>query len=280
VDSQFNGSRFVTGRILAGAAPETGGIACPQPLNREPVNPESWPWNPFRGGSSLTHNMRLVVISDLHIGCRFCRAQHFLEWLPRLPHDAALVLNGDTVDNPRTAATDEARQLLDALAEESRKRPVVWLWGNHDDDFRPENAGAITFAASHAVGKRLFIAHGYDFDNVMPRHQGFIRAFRWLHRQRMRFGAPPVHVAHYAKKWRRLYDYLRSSVRQNAIEYAREAGFEAVACGHVHFAEQAAVDGIRYFNTGAWTEDAAHCLLVDETEMTLQETAKLPQPDP
>jgi len=52
VDSQFNGSRFVTGRILAGAAPETGGIACPKPLNREPVNREPWPRNPFRGGPS------------------------------------------------------------------------------------------------------------------------------------------------------------------------------------------------------------------------------------
>ena len=69
-----------------------------------------------------------------------------------------------------------------------------------------------------------------------------------------------MHVAEYAKKWKSLYRVLRKNVALNAVKYAAQNGFEAVTCGHTHYPEDMVVDGIRYINTGAWTELPAHYL--------------------
>jgi UDP-2,3-diacylglucosamine pyrophosphatase LpxH len=78
-----------------------------------------------------------------------------------------------------------------------------------------------------------------------------------------------MHVAHYAKRFPRLYDILCRHVRLNAVEFAREHGYAAITCGHTHFAEDVMVDGIRYINTGAWTEAPVVCLWMDDVDMKL-----------
>ena len=50
---------------------------------------------------------------------------------------------------------------------------------------------------------------------------------------------------------------------------AIENGFEAVTCSHTHYPENMVVDGIRYINTGAWTELPAHYLYVTADDITL-----------
>ena len=39
-------------------------------------------------------------------------------------------------------------------------------------------------------------------------------------------------------------------------------------CGHVHFSEDSTADGVRYVNSGAWTEDSTHCVLIYEDQRT------------
>jgi UDP-2,3-diacylglucosamine pyrophosphatase LpxH len=132
---------------------------------------------------------------------------------------------------------------------------VVWVEGNHDRDYRPEASGDIKFFPAYELpDKRLFVAHGSYFDNIMPRHRWFVALFRLLHALRLRLGASPVHVAEYAKKWKLLFRCLHRAVMMNAVEFARERGYQAVACGHVHHLEHTVVDGIEYLNSGSWTE--------------------------
>ncbi|MGD8460345.1 MAG: hypothetical protein PVH27_08345, partial [Desulfobacterales bacterium] len=76
--------------------------------------------------------------------------------------------------------------------------------------------------------KRLFITHGDFFDEVMPHSWLFIKTFKMLHDFRIKLGARPIHVAQYAKKWKRFYGYLRKNVMHNAVNYAAKYGFEAV----------------------------------------------------
>ena len=78
-----------------------------------------------------------------------------------------------------------------------------------------------------------------------------------------------MHVAEYAKKWEAFYRVLRKNVGMNAVNCAAENGFEAVTCGHTHFAEDMVLNGVRYINTGAWTEFPTHYLLVTKDEMIL-----------
>ena len=50
---------------------------------------------------------------------------------------------------------------------------------------------------------------------------------------------------------------------------ALENGYEAVICGHTHYPEDRVYNGVRYLNTGAWTESPAFYLQMIGNEMTL-----------
>ena len=107
--------------------------------------------------------MKLVVVSDLHLGSPFCEGDLFLELARAVPGDAALILNGDTVDyHHRFGETD--LKILDFLRNESKKRSIIWLRGNHDEKFVLDDPHDIVFQDSFSVDRKLFISHGHEFE--------------------------------------------------------------------------------------------------------------------
>jgi UDP-2,3-diacylglucosamine pyrophosphatase LpxH len=52
-------------------------------------------------------------------------------------------------------------------------------------------------------------------------------------------------------------------------EKLRKNGFEAITCGHAHHPEDRVFQGVRYINTGAWTDYPVFYLLVNEKEISL-----------
>ncbi len=218
-------------------------------------------------------NMKAIIVSDLHIGSRYCLRESFVQFLQNIPQDYEFILNGDIIDNPYANMTSADQQILDRFAEMSSQQPVIWVRGNHDNGYIPDNLGKIQIKQHYAVHKRLFITHGDFFDEVMPHSWLFIKTFKILHDLRIELGARPVHVAQYAKKWRRFYSYLRKNVMLNAVHYARKNGFKAVTCGHTHYAEEQFVNGIQYLNTGAWTEQPTYCVRASANEIMLEKAA-------
>jgi UDP-2,3-diacylglucosamine pyrophosphatase LpxH len=217
--------------------------------------------------------MKAIVVSDLHIGSRYFLRENFVQFLQNIPQDHEFILNGDIINNPYGKMKPADRQILDRFGEMSFQQKVVWVRGNHDNGYIPDNLGKIQIKQHYALQKRLFVTHGDFFDEVMPRSQMFIKTFKMMHDLRVKLGARPIHVAQYAKKWKSFYGYLRKNVMLNAVNYALENGFEAVTCGHTHFAEEHFVHGIKYLNTGAWTELPAYYVRVTDNEMTLNKTA-------
>lgn len=218
-------------------------------------------------------NGRCLIVSDLHLGSRYCLRDAFIACLDRMPPGMTLVLNGDTVDrvHERLPAGDTA--VIERLREESRRREIVWIYGNHDAGYQVASPGNIRFVEEWIIDGKLLAAHGHGFDPVMPAHRWFVRTFRMMHRFRVFMGAEAVHVAAYAKCWGRLYRVLRFHVQQNAVRQARRHGCLAVTCGHTHFAEEAVVQGIHYFNTGSWTELPVYGLWVGAGEIRMLKLA-------
>jgi UDP-2,3-diacylglucosamine pyrophosphatase LpxH len=214
--------------------------------------------------------MKAIIVSDLHIGSRYCLREDFMQFLESIPQDHEFILNGDIIDNPYGKLSAVDRKLLDGFGEMSLRQKVVWIRGNHDNGYVPDNLGEIKIKQHYALQKKLFVTHGDFFDEVMPQSRAFIRTFKWLHDLRIKLGARPVHVAQYAKKWRRFYAYLRKNVMINAVHYARENGFSAVTCGHTHYAEEQFINGIKYLNTGAWTERPSFYVRVTADEIVLE----------
>ena len=213
--------------------------------------------------------MNLIIVSDLHIGSRFFVAEAFEQFLSQMPEDCELVLNGDVINIPYAELNPSHRKILDRIKQRSFQQKVIWLQGNHDNGYVPDQFGEVVFKRSHSVGNRLLITHDDDFDEIMPRNQLFMKAFKLLHKVRVKLGARPVHVAEYAKKWEYLYKVLRKNVMTNAVKCAIENGYEAVICGHTHYAEDVVFNGVRYINTGAWTEFPSHFLHVNNQNMFL-----------
>ena len=213
--------------------------------------------------------MKTIVVSDLHIGSRYFFREKFIRFLDRLPDKAELVLNGDTIDHPRRRLSGEDQEVLQRLVERSYRSPVIWIHGNHDKHFQMDHPGSIIFKPHHTVDRRIYMTHGNRFDHVMPRHLWFVHLFRFFHECRLRLGSHPSHVACYAKKYTSLYGYLRKKVMHTAVSFAQNNGYEVVACGHIHYAEDQQVNGVRYINTGAWTEKKTCCLVIDNDRMRL-----------
>lgn len=219
---------------------------------------------------SFFYSMNAVILSDLHIGSSYFSCQDFERFIARIPKGHELILNGDVIDTPYATLKPADQRILDRIRQASYNQKVVWVRGNHDNGYTPKRFGKAHFRPLYSIEHRLLIAHGDDFDEIMPRNQAFMKAFKLMHDVRVKLGARPVHVAKYAKKWEILYRVLRNNVMTNAVKCAMENGYGAVTCGHTHYPEDRIVNGIRYINTGAWTESPRFYLLVNAEEMTLR----------
>jgi len=213
--------------------------------------------------------MNAIVVSDLHIGSRFFLHHDFENFLSNIPEDCELILNGDIIDDPNKNLQPSQQRVLHLIEQISRRQKVIWVRGNHDNGYACNGFKHIHFKTYYSIENRLLINHGYDFDEIMPRSQVFIKSFKMIHDIMIKFGSSPVHVANYAKQFELLYKVLRDNVMKNAVNCALENGYEAVVCGHTHYPEDRVYNGIRYMNTGAWTESPAFYLQIVGNEITL-----------
>jgi UDP-2,3-diacylglucosamine pyrophosphatase LpxH len=204
--------------------------------------------------------MKAIIVSDLHIGSRHFLYENFECFLRDVLKDHELILNGDIIHNPKENLRPPHQRILDLIEQISRRQRVVWVRGNHDNGYVPRGLEKVHFKRLYKLEHKLLIAHGDYFDEIMPRNQAFMKAFKWMHDLRVKLGARPVHVAKYAKKWNLFYRFLCRNVMMNAVDCALENGFEVVTCGHTHYPEDRIFNGIRYINTGAWTETPAFYL--------------------
>lgn len=218
----------------------------------------------------LLSTKKAIIVSDLHIGSRFFLHECFERFLGNISKGYALILNGDIIDNPRARLDSIHTRILNLIQQASLSQEVIWVKGNHDNGFVPKGFEKVQFCTLYNIENRLLIAHGDNFDEIMPKNQAFMKAFKFMHDLRVKLGARPVHVSNYAKKWEVFYRVLRRNVMMNAVNCAKENGYIAVTCGHTHFPEEKAINGIRYFNTGSWTESPLYYLQINPDGMTLR----------
>lgn len=203
-----------------------------------------------------------LVISDLHLGSDVCQAkllEEFLEWAVHRTRE--LVINGDIFDDLNFKRLTKRHFACLKIIRRNSDRDdfrLTWVRGNHDG---PADI------VSHIVGVdildeyvyrnaqvELLILHGDQFDT-------FITHYRWL-------TALGCGIFYYIQKWmphnasrwiRRISKrWQRNSqlIEHRASDYARSKGYRFVTCGHTHLPLTAEVEGVRYLNSGTWTEHA------------------------
>ena len=201
-----------------------------------------------------------VIISDLHLGSEVCQAQElerFLEWV--VSRTRMLIINGDIFDDLNFKRLKRHHFNCLRIIRRNTDRPdfrVIWMRGNHDGP-----ADII----SHIVGVdildeylfdngplKLWILHGDQFDTIVSGYKGLTEFFSALFR-----GIQMVVPLRWCRWIRRLSkDFQRNTpvIRHRATEEAKRRECNSVTCGHTHHAEDTQESGIRYINTGTWTD--------------------------
>jgi UDP-2,3-diacylglucosamine pyrophosphatase LpxH len=201
-----------------------------------------------------------LVISDLHLGSVVCQAkllEEFIEWAAQSTRE--LIINGDIFDDLNFNRLSKKHfACLRSIRRHSDRDDfrLIWIRGNHDGPAE---------IVSHIVGVeikeetifsndqiRLLILHGDQFDHFITKYK-YITAVAcgmFYYVQKLAPHRAARWIRRVSKRWQRNSDL----VQRGAVEYARSKGCNAVTCGHTHMPFVADVDGIRYVNSGTWTE--------------------------
>ncbi len=201
-----------------------------------------------------------LIISDLHLGSVVCQAkliEEFIEWAATSTRE--LIINGDIFDDLNFNRLSKKHfACLRSIRRHSDRDDLrlIWMRGNHDG---PADI------VSHIVGVeikeeyifendrvRLLILHGDQFDHFITKYK-YITAVAcglFYYIQKLAPHRAARWIRRVSKRWQRNSEL----VQRSAVEYARSKGCNAVTCGHTHLPLVADVDGIRYVNSGTWTE--------------------------
>lgn len=251
---------------------------------------------------------RSIWLSDIHLGSKACRIELLLDFLDRNRSDT-LYLVGDIVDLRRLRKSffwpkshTEALQRFLAIARAGTR--VVYVPGNHDDDFRgmtesllgPVEVRRQTIHTT-ADGRRLLVLHGDEFDSTLKCNAlasligcagyGLLLGLNRLsHRVNALLGRPYWSLAQAVKmRIGKAAEYV-ARFQAACLHAARDAGVDGVICGHIHRADLVERDGLLYCNDGDWVEsctalvenDAGELGLIHWGQASVEAGAGLPEP--
>jgi UDP-2,3-diacylglucosamine pyrophosphatase LpxH len=222
---------------------------------------------------------RSVWLSDIHLGCKDCKADYLLDFLNKNTMDT-LYLVGDIVDmwamRKRFIWPDSHNQVLHRLMTISHQgTQVIYLPGNHDAPLQKYDG--MTFGDvqvcrervhTNVNGKCFLVLHGDQFDDDVC--FGSIQAWigdkgydlllllnRWYNRSRAMLRLPYWSLAGYIKSHIQGANQAIERYRNACVNRARERGLDGVICGHIHHPEKSLIDGIEYLNDGDWVENCS-----------------------
>jgi UDP-2,3-diacylglucosamine pyrophosphatase LpxH len=220
--------------------------------------------------------LRTIWLSDIHLGSRACRVDLLLDFLRRTECET-LYLVGDIVDLERMRRSfywpESHTEVLRAILEKSQQGTrVIYIPGNHDDDFRAlagQTLGPVEISrrAVHVTrdGRRLLVLHGDEFDHFLGCRSlanlagafaycallGLNRLVHWWHGL---LGRPYWSLAQHLKsRFPKAVRYVENFERA-CIRAAREEGMDGVVCGHIHRAAIIDDGDFVYCNDGDWVE--------------------------
>lgn len=219
---------------------------------------------------------RTIWISDIHLGTPGCQADALLNFLKHNESDK-LYLVGDIIDGWQLRKgwywPQSHNDVIQKVLRKARKGTrVVFIPGNHDEaarQFCGMTFGDIPILErdvhTTADGKRLWVVHGDEFDQVVryakwlaylgdTLYNFALMLNRVLNNVRIRLGYPYWSLSQYLKHQVKNAVNFILEFENALIHEAKHRGYDGVVCGHIHKAEIKTVDGLLYCNDGDWVE--------------------------
>jgi UDP-2,3-diacylglucosamine pyrophosphatase LpxH len=221
-----------------------------------------------------------VILSDLHLGSESARAEEALETLQGLRFRRLVLLGDIFADlNFRRLKKEHWRFLsyIRKLSHPKRGAEVVWVEGNHDcglSQLMSHLVGVPVYQeyAWKAGGHRCIAIHGHQFDKVVISDALYLSSFAsYLYLQVQKLDSRQQRFARLLDRLNTRWLRLTEKVANGALAFAKARGATHVFCGHTHAATTVERDGIRYFNTGAWTIEHPTFVTIADEEVTIHE---------
>ena len=211
-----------------------------------------------------------IIVSDIHLGSEVSRAKPLVQLL-RTHAYKRLILNGDVFDglNFKRLSRDDWKFLsfMRKLSNPRKGVDVIWVVGNHD--------GGVADILSHLLGvpvfeeyiwemhgRKLLAIHGHQFDKWVTTHPLITAAassFYYFFQK-----IDPKHKAsRFVKRTSKKFLRMSAKVADEAARHGRTAHDASVVfAGHTHHAMDIMHDGVRYVNSGSWTDKPSHFVVV------------------
>jgi UDP-2,3-diacylglucosamine pyrophosphatase LpxH len=246
---------------------------------------------------SRSHRYRTVFISDAHLGTKSCRSDFLADFLEQVSCEK-LFLVGDIIDGWRLRKSwywdaNHDRVVRAILRHAKHGTEIVYVPGNHDEMFRAwlpsaqdahqlEVAGIeVRRETTHvtALGLRLLVLHGDEFDGVM-RYAKFMARLgdsaytaalvvnRWFNATRRVMGYDYWSLSSWLKRQVKGAVKAIDRFETTLAADAAKRGFDGIVCGHIHHAEMRQVGDVLYCNTGDWVESCT--ALVEQMDGRLE----------
>jgi UDP-2,3-diacylglucosamine pyrophosphatase LpxH len=218
-----------------------------------------------------------IIISDIHLGSDNCQAKSLCRFLESIENDelqtARLILNGDVFDSIDFRRLRKTHwKVLSMIRKLSDRIDIIWLCGNHDD---------IAEIYSHLLGvsvkdeyvlrsgsDKLLILHGHIFDEFLDAHPWLTWWSDVIYFCLQRIDSSHT-IARFAKKSSKTFLRCARIIEEKSLAYGREKKCQVVCCGHTHQAKISEHSGVRYYNSGCWTERPSTYLAVRDGQVEL-----------
>jgi len=223
--------------------------------------------------------VKVVVISDVHLGTYGCHAQELLCYLKSIEPEI-LVLNGDIIDMWQFKKSywpkEHMRVIKHITGLMAKNIPVFYVTGNHDEmmrkfeGFRMGSFQIVNKIVLNLDGRDAWIFHGDVFDVTMKNskwlaklgstgYDFLIALNRLVNYFAEKFGREKISFS------RKIKNSVKSAVKyiSNFEHTAAEIGisnhYSYVVCGHIHQPEIRSIHSfqgsIQYLNSGDWVEN-------------------------
>ena len=216
------------------------------------------------------HNMKTLVMSDLHIGSKGCNTKAIINLLKTEEYDR-LILVGDIIDGwlfqRYKKFSAEHNKVIRKLFKISKEKEIIWISGNHDEFLRkytPMQLGNIKIVDEFIEGG-IWFCHGDKYDGIIKMH--------WLGMLGSIGYDAAIVIDRLLKKINKktsLSKYLKDNVKaavsfmvdyeQEMVRQAKKRNCHTVICGHIHTPVDRTIDNIRYINTGDWIENQSYVI--------------------
>jgi UDP-2,3-diacylglucosamine pyrophosphatase LpxH len=248
-----------------------------RPISRYPITSTSETEIDSDDERALDHlsSVRLVdtiVMSDIHLGSEVSRSKDALKLLKSYSF-SRLVLNGDVFEdlNFKRLRKEDWKFLsyIRKLSNPKRGVEVVWVAGNHDGI-----AQILTHLLGIPVfdeyrweydGEKYLAIHGHQFDRFLAQNVVVSEAATIFYKFFQRIDSDEQRVSRWLKRRSKTWLRVSQKIATEALTYARRTGADIVFCGHTHQIMESADNGVRYFNSGCWTDKPAHFIVVDRS---------------